>query len=371
MCDNNQNEFSREIRDRAHFLRYSMFESLETHLLRLESNLVDHKVNVRWAQDEVSLYNTIVDFLPQKQYNRVCVDMPYMPDFLKNREDNVFNLSSVESVKNFENEVDTLVVSADFAISENGSLVFFNKPSNECFNLINHLIVVVNIDQILASQSDLSIFLKLKSKNETAFPDDVKILTSSYNKIIADEFYSSDTLGFTTEPVTVSVILYENNISEIFRDASLRQSLYCIHCGRCLEVCPVAKLSSHISPIDIVKQNCYENHNRTSSIFEKTTLCGNCDEVCPVGIPIADLLVYEMNLVNGNVGCSRSQKLYNIMSKRIKLNKYDYPFLKWFFIKRFFGKNKTLSDYFNNQKNNFYNVIRNTPDKEVEDGNIE
>ncbi len=371
MNDTTANEFTQELRDRAHYLRFSAIESLETHLLALETNLIDHKVNVRWAQDEESLCNSIIELLPRKQYNSVCFDMPVVPESLLHKNDNVLNIKSVEAVSNHDNEVETLIVNADFAIAENGSLVFLNRPSKDCFNLVNNLIVVVNIEQIIVSQNDLSLFLKLKSKKDETFPSDVKIISGSYKKILPDEFISSESVGFTEEPVNVSVILYENNISGILVDASLRQSLYCIHCGRCVEVCPVAKLSSNVSPIDIVKRNCFDQYNRTQSIFQQTTLCGNCQEVCPVGVPLTDLLIYEMNLVNGNVNCAKSKKLFSIMSKRGKLNKFNSRFMRWFFVKRFFGKNKMLSDYLDGQKSTFYNITRNIPEKEEENGGLE
>lgn len=364
MSDKLQSEFSQDLKDRAHYLRYSVIEGLETHLLALESKLLDHKLNVRWAQDEESLCNNIIDLLPHPQYNRVCFDMSNVPTAFKQNTDNVMNLVSVESLANHDNEADVLVVDADFAVVENGSLVFINKPSKDCFNLVGSLIVVVNIDQLIVSSSDLSLFLKMKSNNGEDFPKDVKILNQAFEKLIVDTFQSSNERGYSTENVEISVILYENNVSGILEDYSLRQSLYCINCGRCYDVCPVAKLSSHLSPIEVVKNNCFDQFNHTQSIFQHTTLCGNCAEVCPVGVPLIDMLIYEMNLVNGNVNYSKSKKMYSIISKRSKLNKFNGPFLRYFFVKKFFGKNKILQNYFLNQKDSFYNVTRNTPDKE-------
>ena len=364
MSENLQSEFSQDLKDRAHFLRYSAIEGLETHLLALESNLIDHKLNVRWAQDEDSLCNNIIELLPQAQYNRVCFDLPEVPMAFKQNTDNVVNSVSVESLANHDDEADVLVVNADFAVAENGSLVFINKASKDCFNLVSNLIVIVNIDQIIVNAADLSLFLKIRNRKGEDFPKDVKILTQSFEKVIADTFQSSDELGYTKENVNVSVILYENNVSGILEDLSLRQSLYCINCGRCMEVCPVAKMSSQLSPIEIVKRNCFDQFNHTQSIFQQTTLCGNCAEVCPVGVPLTDMLIYEMNLVNGNVSYNKTKKLYSILSKRSKLNKCNSPFFRYFFVKKFFGKNRILHNYFQNQKDPFYNITRNTPDKE-------
>ena len=351
-------EITQDMRDRAFSLRYSFIESLETHLLALESNLIDHKVNVRWAQDETALCDSIVELLPGKQYNSVCFDVANVPELLSSYE-NVINPVSVEAVVNHDQETETLIVESDFAIAENGSLVFVNRKSSDCFNLVRNVIVIVNIDQIIVSQSDLSLFVRLKSGNASSdFPSDVKILNKPYKKIVSDLFLSSQSVGYTEEDVTISVILYDNNITDILQDASLRQSLYCIHCGRCATVCPVMKVNNGISPIDLVKKNCFDQFNRTQSIFQQTSLCGNCQEVCPINIPLVDLLIYEMNLVSENTSYNKTKSFFSILSKRSKINKKNSPFWRYFFLKRFYSKNKMLLNYLLNQKEQFYNITR-------------
>ena len=156
-------EITQDMRDRAFSLRYSFIESLETHLLALESNLIDHKVNVRWAQDETALCDSIVELLPGKQYNSACFDVANVPELLSTYE-NVINPVSVEAVVNHDQETETLIVESDFTIAENGSLVFVNRKSSDCFNLVRNVIVIVNIDQIIVSQSDLSLFLRLSNR---------------------------------------------------------------------------------------------------------------------------------------------------------------------------------------------------------------
>ena len=351
-------DITQDMRDRAFSLRHSFIESLETHLLALESNLLDHKINVRWAQDESALCESIIELLPGKQYNSVCFDMTNVPEQIFTYE-NVVNQVSVDSVTNHDQETETLIVEADFAIAENGSIVFVNRKSSDCFNLVRNLIVIVNIDQIVVSQSDLSLFLKLKNRNSSSdFPNDVKILNKQYNKIVSDLFMSSNSIGYSEEPVNVSVVLYDNNVTDILPDASLRQSLYCIHCGRCATVCPVLKTNNSLSPIDLVKNNCFDQYNKTQSIFQQTSLCGNCQEVCPVNIPLVDLLIYEMNLVGENTNYNKTKGLFSILSKRNKINKKNSPFLRYFFLKRFYSKNKMLLNYLLNQKGQFYNITR-------------
>lgn len=350
----------RDLRDRANYLRYSFVEEIDKHLLALESSLLDHGFNVRWVQNEEGLFNSISDLLPQKQYNRVCFDLPKIPEAFKNS-GNLVQMYPIESVAAKEAEIDTLIVNADFAVASDGSLVFMNCPSRDLFNFVNNLIVVVNIEDIVISRDDISLFLKLKNRVGD-FPSDVKIVSKSFDKIEAEAFQSSDSLGYKRNKVTVSVLLYENNILELLSDVSLRDSLYCIKCGRCLEVCPVAKASHQTSPIDIVRNNCINHFSKNGELFSQTTLCGNCQEVCPVNIPIMDMLIYEMNISNGMNNYSRNKQLNSLFSKRSKLNKFNNPILKFLFVKRFFGKSKMLYNYFKSQQNTFFNIAHNSPE---------
>lgn len=349
------------LRDRAYNWRYNLFENLETHLLGLESNLVNHEVTVRWAQDENNLCDEIVNLLPNQMYNTVCFDMDHVPEELLNR-GNVLSVCELERVANHEQDVETLVVSADFAISGTGELVFVNRKSKDCFNKISNLIVVVNIDRIIASQEELSLFLYLRNyvKNN-ASTDDLRFISKPFDKIIADMFQSSNSQGYTKEKVTVKTIFYENNITAILQNNRLRDALFCINCGKCIEVCPVAKTSGGVSPIELVKNSCTDLSSRSQNVFQKTTLCGNCKESCPVGINFTDLLIHVMHLINDKTNYGKNKRLFSALFKRSKMNKYNSTLFRYFFVNRFYGKNKTLANYFSSIKGPFFNIAEKDP----------
>lgn len=348
-------EISQDLRERANYIRYAFFEDIDQNLLRIENKFIENGLNVLWAPDESSLCSHIFNLLPKKSHNKVCFDVDRIPDELS-ADPSLVKVCTPLSVANRETEAETLVVNADFAVAEDGSLLFADRPSKNCFNLVNNVIVIVNIDQILVNCSDISLIMKLKSKSQSYFPADVKVLAKSFTKIVADNFATSESVGFREDPVNVSVILYENGISDILQDISLRESLYCIHCGRCMEVCPVAKSSTSISPIQIIKNNCLDQYNKTLSIFSQTTLCGMCQEVCPVMIPLTELLVYEMGFVNNNSSKFKDKKIFSIFSKRSMLNKMNSSFFRFFWTKALYGKNKNLYTYFKNNKSTFYNL---------------
>lgn len=360
-----QNNDYQSVREKAFFLRNLCIEDIEKHLLGFETQLSSHKINVRWVDNEESLSNMILQNLPNRSHNRVCFDIPFIPETLQNC-GNIIRPVSAQDIENHTDEADNLIVQADFGVAENGNLVFIDKNSKNCFNTVSNLFVIFNIEQLIAHQSDLSLFLMLQNPDNSAFPKDLKIINHPFNRIVANSFQRSTETSYSTEEVNIFVFFYDNGASKIMEDSYLRQSLYCINCGRCLDVCPVAKAYDNSSPINLIKQNCFDQFNKTQSIFQHTSLCGNCQDVCPINLPLVDMLIYEMQLVNENNSYNRNKQLHNIFMKRSKMNKYNGLFFRYFFVKRFFGKNRILSNYFGNQKNTFFNITHTTKNKSTE-----
>ena len=341
------------LQEKAYYLRHSYVEDMDTHLLNFETRATSHNINVLWASNQNQLANTILDLLPSKKYNKICVDYSAVPSAVINAPQvNVVTIDNL--IHNFD-EVDTLLVDADFAIAENGALVLVDKPCKDVLNTFRNLIIVASIDQFLVRQKDLAVFLDLKYDN---YPGDIKIIQKPFKKIVKDPMPMSGTLAYTEEEVRVSVILYENSVTDYMMDPFLRKSLYCIKCGKCANVCPVTQINQNLTPIDIVKKNCIESYNKTQVIFKQTTLCGNCQNVCPVRIPLTEMLIYEMQLVNENKDTSNNKLLHDIFIKRSKLNKYNSPFFRFFLMRFLYGKNRLLYNYFSDIKNTFFNITQ-------------
>lgn len=350
------------LQEKAYYLRHSYVEDMDTHLLNFETKATSHNLNVYWAIDEEHLGRTILEILPSKKYNKVCVDLPELPGFIERAEP--INLVSIENVQNHYDEADTLIVDADFAVTENGSVVLVDKKSKDIFNTFRNLIVIVPIDQFIVRQKDIAVFIDLKYNT---YPSDIKIVQYPFKKIVKDPISSSDSKGYVEDDVRVNVILYENSVTDYMMDPFLRKSLYCIKCGKCAEVCPVTQLNNNLSPIDIVKNNCLEANNRLQNVFKQTTLCGNCQKVCPVKIPLTEMLIYEMQLVNENKDASNNKLLHDIFIKRSKMNKYNSPFFRFFLMKFLYGKNRQLYNYFSGIKNTFFNITQNSPSENSND----
>jgi L-lactate dehydrogenase complex protein LldF len=81
-------------------------------------------------------------------------------------------------------------------------------------------------------------------------------------------------------------------------DPVLREALYCLRCGACLNVCPIYRRvgghaygSTYPGPIgSIVSPSLFGG--ATAALPFASTLCGACREICPVKIDIPRILLH-------------------------------------------------------------------------------
>ena len=362
------------IRKKAYALRHNYFDDMDKHLLSLESSLAKKGLDVLWIKDKNSIFDAVESILKKNNARRVTFDtqIPFESQFQY-----MADVVPVEQAENSSDDIDLLVVNADFAVCDSGSLVFLDKKSKLCFNKVKNLAIIVNIDQIITSQQDLSFFIALKYySKENKMPMDVKIIQKQLQYVFPSHLSFMSEQVISQEDMNISVLLYLNDIEDILSSEIMKESLYCIQCGRCLEVCPVASACENISPIQLIKMNCLDKYNASQHLFSHTTLCGSCEAVCPVNIPLVRLMFSEMQASNIVVKPSRSKQLYSLFSKRSKLNKLNHSFFRYFFVKRFFGQNKLLSRYFQSQNADFFNVTyqppyEDNPNELIKDTDIE
>jgi L-lactate utilization protein LutB len=347
------------IRKKAYALRHNYFDDMDKHLLNFESSLMKKGVNVLWIKDKNSLIESLNSLIGLTSARRLCFESELPLDSYYSSKAEVV---PVDKAVTTSDDIDLMVLDADFGVCDTGSVVFLDKKTGTCFNKMKNLAVIVNIDQMIANMQDLSFFIALKYfSKESKMPQDVKILQNQMQYVFPSHLsYLSDQV-ISQEPMNITVILYLNEIEDIISSELLKESLYCIHCGKCMEVCPVASAHDNISPIQLVKMNSLDKYNQAQHLFSHTTLCGACECVCPVNIPILKLMLSEMQVSNMVVKPSRSKQLYNLFAKRSKLNKANNSFFRYFFIKRFFGKNKNLSRYFSSQNADFFNITYQPP----------
>jgi L-lactate dehydrogenase complex protein LldF len=302
----------------------------------------------------------LVSFIKQgfrkAHFNKVCLDLPEIPENLIDSS-NLIKSISVEDLDNNVESADYLITYANFGLVDTGSIVIFNHKCKNCFNKVDNLIFILDINNLIVKSSDLGIILSLYERdilhgNQQA----IDIISQPVNKIISNNYQFDQADSYSTQKVNITVILYDNGITEILNNVKLRESLYCINCGKCKTVCPVYKINHKYTPIELIKRNVFSTNRKNSDIFENTSLCGNCDRVCPVLIPFMSLFISEMETITSNDHEDNWRDLGKTMTKRLKLNKLNGKFRRYFFVRKLFNNNKKLLNYFMSQQDDFYNL---------------
>jgi L-lactate dehydrogenase complex protein LldF len=105
-------------------------------------------------------------------------------------------------------------------------------------------------------------------------------------------------------PEAFHLVVLDNGRSRLLADRVLRESLFCIRCGACLNACPVYRHAGghafgwvYSGPIGSVITPSYVGHDKARELPFASTLCGACRDVCPVRINIPHLLLEQRRKV--------------------------------------------------------------------------
>ena len=153
-------------------------------------------------------------------------------------------------------------------------------------------ISIVGIEKLLPSINDLQLFWPLLATYGTG--QNVTV----YNTI----FTGPKQTGETDGPEEMYVILLDNGRTNLLRK-EVRESMYCIRCGSCLNACPVYKNigghaygATYSGPIGSVITPHLEGMAEFKHLSYASSLCGNCTEVCPLKINIHEMLLENRSI---------------------------------------------------------------------------
>lgn len=182
------------------------------------------------------------------------------------------------------------VSGANFMVAETGTLVVVESEGNGrmCLTLPETLISVVGIEKVVPTWQDLEVFLQLLPRSSTA--ERMNPYTSTWTG-------TTDGDG----PREFHLVLIDNGRTDTLADTVGRQTLRCIRCSACLNVCPVyeragghAYGSPYPGPIGAVLTPQLRGTGTAldASLPFASSLCGACYDVCPVAIDIPEVLVH-------------------------------------------------------------------------------
>jgi len=186
-------------------------------------------------------------------------------------------------------QADMGVSGANFAVAETGSVVLVTNEGNGRFVTTTPKIHValVGIERMAPTLRQLGTLLQLLARSATGQP------LSVYTSIVTGPRRAQDEDG----PEQVHIVLIDNGRTHALA-GELAESLYCIRCGACLNVCPVyRRLGGHAygsvypGPIGIVVTPALDGLFPWHELPQASTLCGACTEACPVRIDIPRMLL--------------------------------------------------------------------------------
>ena len=179
---------------------------------------------------------------------------------------------------------------ANFVVAETGTIVTIENEGNIRFSTTAPRVhvVLVGIEKIIPRFADLAVFLRLLARSGTG-----QKLTSYTSLLTGPRRAGED------GPDEMHVVLVDNGRVATLADAKMREALFCIRCGACLNTCPVyRKIGGHAygwvysGPIGALITPQLAGLERARELPFASSLCGACREVCPVKINIPDLLLH-------------------------------------------------------------------------------
>jgi L-lactate dehydrogenase complex protein LldF len=184
--------------------------------------------------------------------------------------------------------VPVAVSGANFGIAETGTIAVVESEGNGrmCTTLPKVLVTLMGIEKVLPEWRDLEVFLQLLPRSSTA--ERMNPYTSLWTGVRSND-----------GPREFHLILLDGGRSQVLADEVGRQTLHCIRCSACLNVCPVyervggqAYESVYPGPIGAILTPQLRGLHAAPSLPWASSLCGACYEVCPVKIDIPTVLVH-------------------------------------------------------------------------------
>jgi L-lactate dehydrogenase complex protein LldF len=184
--------------------------------------------------------------------------------------------------------VPVAVSGANFAVAETGAVCVVESEGNGrmCLTLPEVLISVVGIEKLVPTWQDLEVYLQLLPRSSTG--ERMNPYTSIWTGVAEGD-----------GPREFHMVLLDNGRTNVLADEIGRQTLNCIRCSACLNICPVyertgghAYGSVYPGPIGAILTPQLVGVEHAASLPYASSLCGACYDVCPVKINIPEVLVH-------------------------------------------------------------------------------
>ncbi len=176
---------------------------------------------------------------------------------------------------------DVGISGVNFGVAETGGICLVTNEGNG--RMVTTLppihIALMGMERLVRSLDDLALLLSLLPRSATGQK------LSAYTQLIHQPLPGQER----------HIIILDNGRSKL-HNSPLRESLYCIRCGACLNACPVfreigghAYDSVYPGPIgSVISAGLFGSE--FVPLAQASSLCGACREACPVDIDLPNLL---------------------------------------------------------------------------------
>ncbi len=186
-------------------------------------------------------------------------------------------------------QADMGISGANFAIAETGTIVLVTNEGNG--RLVTTMprihVAMMGMEKVIPTMADLPVFLELLARSATGQK------MSVYTTLLRGPRRAGEVDG----PDEFHLVIMDNGRRTAL-GGPLEESLQCLRCGSCLNVCPVygesgghAYGSVYPGPIGIIVSAYIGGHGHTQNLGAASTLCSACLDACPVNIDIPRMLL--------------------------------------------------------------------------------
>jgi L-lactate dehydrogenase complex protein LldF len=186
-------------------------------------------------------------------------------------------------------QADLGITGANFAVADTGTVVLVTNEGNG--RMVTTLprvhVAVMGVEKVVPSMTDLAVFLAILAKSATGQK------LSVYTTLVRGPRTAEELEG----PDEFHLVLLDNGRIEQL-GGTLREALYCLRCGACLNVCPVYRsIGGHAyghtypGPIGILLTAMLNGPASVKDLAHASSLCGACADACPVRIDIPRMLI--------------------------------------------------------------------------------
>lgn len=217
------------------------------------------------------------------------------------------------------------VTGANLIAAEEGAILLVESEGNIrlCTQLPAVHIAIAGIEKIIPSKKDLGIFIELLAASATG-----QSLTS-YTNILEPPLLTPilNLNGRDDKKREFYLVLVDNGRMRMRDDVELREALYCIRCGACMNSCPIFQaVGGHAFGGEVYTGGIGAawTYGTTGSLqkarfAELCTGCSRCIPNCPVRIDVPQLNTAIKNRLRRQEGVALKERFFGNFSKVAKV----------------------------------------------------